>query len=46
MASYSVNDDAVAHARKLIDARQYVFDSDWGDGPDRVPLPRRRVAGA
>lgn len=32
MASYSVNDDAVAHARKLIDARQYVLDSDWGTG--------------
>ena len=31
MASYSVNDRAVAHARQLIDARQYVLDSDWGD---------------
>jgi hypothetical protein len=31
MASYSVNGDAVAHARRLIDARQYVLDSDWGD---------------
>ena len=31
MASYSVNDDAVAHARRLIDGRQYVLDSDWGD---------------
>jgi hypothetical protein len=31
MASYSVNDAAVAHVRKLIDARQYVLDSDWGD---------------
>jgi len=30
MASYSVNPDAVAHARRLIDARQYVLDSDWG----------------
>ena len=30
MASYSVNDAAVAHARRLIDARQYVLDSDWG----------------
>ena len=31
MASYALNDDAVAHARRLIDARQYVLDSDWGD---------------
>jgi hypothetical protein len=31
MASYSVNPAAVARARKLIEARQYVLDSDWGD---------------
>jgi hypothetical protein len=31
VASYSVNDAAVAHARELIDGRQYVLDSDWGD---------------
>ena len=31
MASYTVNDDAVAHVRRLIDARQYVLESDWGD---------------
>ena len=31
MASYSVNERAVAHARQLIDARQYVLDSDWGE---------------
>ncbi len=30
MASYSVNDRAVEHARKLIDARQYVLRSEWG----------------
>ena len=30
MASYSINSDAVAQARRLIDARQYVLDSDWG----------------
>ena len=30
MASYSVNDAGVAHARKLIDARQYVRTSEWG----------------
>lgn len=31
MASYTVNDAAVAHARELIDARQYVLRSEWGD---------------
>jgi hypothetical protein len=30
MASYTVNKDAVARARELIDGRQYVLDSDWG----------------
>jgi hypothetical protein len=35
MASYSVNERAVARARERIDARQYVLDSDWGDAqPD------------
>jgi hypothetical protein len=31
MASYSVNPRAVARARRLIEARQYVLDSDWGE---------------
>ena len=31
MASYALNDAAVKRARELIDARQYVLDSDWGD---------------
>ena len=31
MANYTLNHDAVAKARRLIDARQYVLDSDWGD---------------
>ena len=30
MAAYEVNPAAVAHARELIDRRQYVLDSDWG----------------
>jgi hypothetical protein len=35
MATYSVNKAAVAHARKLIDARRYVLNSDWGEAqPD------------
>jgi hypothetical protein len=36
MASYTVNKAAVAHARKLIDARQYVLDSDWGESQPRA----------
>ena len=31
MASYDVNPDAVAHCRTLIEKKQYVLDSDWGD---------------
>jgi hypothetical protein len=31
MASYTLNKKAVAHARKLIDAKRYVLDSDWGE---------------
>jgi hypothetical protein len=35
MARYSVNKAAVRHARALIDKRQYVLDSDWGESqPD------------
>ena len=36
MASYAVNKAAVARARKLIDARQYVLDSDWGEVQPRA----------
>lgn len=31
MASYTVNPRAIARARELIDSRQYVLDSDWGE---------------
>jgi len=31
MASYEVNDAAVAKARALIAGRQYVLDSEWGE---------------
>jgi len=31
MASYSVNEQAVARARRLIETRQFVLDSVWGD---------------
>jgi hypothetical protein len=30
MASYTLNKAAVEHCRKLIDSRQYVLNSDWG----------------
>ena len=36
MASYEVNPDAVAFAEKLIDGRQYVLDSDWGEAQPRA----------
>jgi hypothetical protein len=36
MASYSLNERAVARARRLIDARQYVLESDWGDVQPRA----------
>jgi hypothetical protein len=36
MASYSLNPDAVEHAERLIDARQYVLDSDWGEAQPRA----------
>ena len=31
MARYTVNERAVEHVRALIDARQYVLRSDWGE---------------
>lgn len=31
MASYAVNEAAVQHGRRLIEAGQYVLDSDWGE---------------
>jgi hypothetical protein len=36
VASYSVNERAVAHARKLIVARQYVLNSDWGEAQPKA----------
>jgi len=36
VASYTVNPQAVEHARRLIDARQYVLVSDWGDVQPRA----------
>lgn len=36
MASYSVNPRAVTRARELIDARQYVLESDWGEAQPKA----------
>jgi hypothetical protein len=36
MASYQVNQAAVARARRLIDTRQYVLNSDWGSVQPRA----------
>ncbi|MGI9029356.1 MAG: hypothetical protein ACR2HP_05140 [Ilumatobacteraceae bacterium] len=36
MTSYTLNEAAVANARRLIDARQHVLDSDWGDVQPRA----------
>ena len=31
VANYSVNERAIARAKRLIQGRQYVLNSDWGD---------------
>ena len=36
MARYSVNEHGVAHARKIIEAHQYVLNSDWGEVQPRT----------
>jgi hypothetical protein len=36
MASYTVNDEAVEHIRKLIAAKRYVLDSDWGQSQPKA----------
>jgi hypothetical protein len=36
MPSYTVNRSAVARARELIDAHQYVLDSEWGEVQPRA----------
>jgi len=41
MAAYSVNTRAVARARELIRARQYVLDSDWGERQPSAEVENR-----
>ena len=36
MVRYTVNERAVARARKMIEGRQYVLDSDWGEAQPRA----------
>jgi hypothetical protein len=36
MASYTLNERAVEHARQLIDARQYVLESEWNSAQPRA----------
>jgi hypothetical protein len=36
MARYSLNKRAVAHAKRMIDARQYILNSDWGEVQPRA----------
>ena len=39
MASYVVNPASVIHARRLIESRQYVLTSEWGEvQPDAAAL--------
>jgi hypothetical protein len=38
VAVYTVNPASVARAERLIDARQYVLDSDWGDVQPRAAV--------
>jgi hypothetical protein len=36
LAKYTLNKPAVDHARQLIDARQYVLNSDWGEAQPKA----------
>ena len=44
MARYALNEDAVARARRLIDARQYVLNSDWGEAQPSAEDENRFLA--
>jgi len=44
MARYTVNKRAVEHARRLIEARQYVLNSDWGEVQPRADDENRYLA--
>jgi hypothetical protein len=42
--TYTLNDRAVAHARRLIASRQYVLRSDWGERQPRTDDENRFLA--
>jgi hypothetical protein len=44
MATYSLNEAAMARARRLIEARQYVLTSDWGEVQPRADDENRFLA--
>jgi hypothetical protein len=44
MAHYAVNPRAVERARKLIDGRQYVLESQWGDVQPRAEAENAYLA--
>ncbi|TME31005.1 MAG: hypothetical protein E6I62_07905 [Chloroflexi bacterium] len=44
MASYTLNRRAVTHAKRLIDARQYVLNSDWGEAQPDAAAENRFLA--
>src|SRR5688500_20231840 len=44
MATYTLNRAAFDHARKLIENRQYVLNSDWGDRQPRADGETRFLA--
>jgi hypothetical protein len=45
MASYIVNPRGVQRARRMIDARQYVLDSDWGEVQPNAEAENRYLDG-
>ena len=44
VATYSVNERAVKRARELIDARQYVLTSDWGNAQPKADAENAYLA--
>jgi len=44
VVSYCVNPAAVEHARRLIESRQYVLQSDWGDVQPKAEAQNRYLA--
>jgi hypothetical protein len=44
MAAYLLNESAVAQALRLIKARQYVLDSDWGDAQPKADAENAYLA--